>query len=97
MTQEKLADKATKKCLLKKDITHLLARQPHFEFPYTYHKLACTKCGRKIIVEVLLIGVDHTASITAVCAECLKKGVNKEFAEKNPEAAKDIEEWIKHS
>jgi len=62
---------------------------------YTYYKIKCQKCGRKILVEVLLFGVNHNADLIATCAECLqKKGLDKKFAKKNPEVAKDIKAWL---
>ena len=64
------------------------------ELDYTYHKMKC-KCGRKVLVESVLFGVDHTASIVVTCDECLKKlKVGKKFTKEHPDAAKDIEEWI---
>jgi hypothetical protein len=56
-------------------------------------KLACPKCGRKILVEVVLFGVSHNAGITATCAECVS--VNEEFRADNPEVARQIDEWKK--
>lgn len=62
---------------------------------YTYYKKKCSKCGRKILVEIVLIGTNHNADIIATCAECLKKeSLPKEFVSERPEIAKDIEEWI---
>jgi hypothetical protein len=40
---------------------------------YEYHKLKCSKCGRKILVEIGLIGVGHNAIVSVTCAECFKK------------------------
>ena len=58
---------------------------------YRYHKLTC-KCGRKILVDSIQCGVDHTISIAATCAECLN--LSEEFKNEHSEAAKDIEEWL---
>ena len=59
---------------------------------YIYHKLECLFCGRKIIVHRFMIGVNHTSSISVDCAECLKeKGINKKWAEANPESAKAMD------
>lgn len=64
------------------------------EFPI-YYKLQCGKCGRKILVEVLLIGSNHNADVMVNCAECLKKsGVHPEFKKRYSKAASDIERWI---
>lgn len=60
---------------------------------YAYYKLKCKYCGRKILVEVLLMGTDHNASIIATCADCLKGKIDSDFAKTNS-AAKDITEWI---
>jgi hypothetical protein len=64
-------------------------------FEYEHHKTKCGKCERKILVEILLIGVSHNANVTVICRDCLKdKGINPKFKEEHPEEAKDIEEWI---
>lgn len=63
-------------------------------FGYHYNKCVCSKCGRKILVEKILIGVSHTTHTQAMCLDCLiEKGVDEDFKEKHPEAAKDMEEW----
>jgi DNA-directed RNA polymerase subunit RPC12/RpoP len=40
---------------------------------YEYHKLKCSSCGRKILVEIGLIGVSHNAMVSVTCADCQKK------------------------
>lgn len=55
----------------------------------------CSHCGREMLVERQLIGVDHTISILVSCKECLRKrGCQEEFREKFPEKAKVIDEWL---
>jgi len=66
------------------------------EFGYKCHMLRCRKCQRKIIVEVGLLGVDHTSMISVICAECLRQdGLSKSFRRKHPEESREMEEWIK--
>jgi len=60
---------------------------------YMYYKCRC-KCGRKILVEIGLVGVSHNASVSATCGECVGP-VYEEFESAQPKAATDIEEWIK--
>jgi hypothetical protein len=62
---------------------------------YCYHKLQCQKCGRKILVEMALIGVPHHTGVAATCAKCIQLPLDEEFRQKHPDKAKDIEEWIK--
>lgn len=59
---------------------------------YHYAKLMCSKCGRKILVEAFLIGVSHTASTTATCAECIGP-LTEDYKREHPEAAADLEAW----
>lgn len=56
--------------------------------------LTCRKCGRRILVEIVLCGVSHNTSITATCAQCIGT-VNEEFKARHPEAAQKIEEFIR--
>lgn len=62
-------------------------------FRYEYHKLACRKCGRKILVEIALFGVSHNAEVVATCAECLE--LSRDFKGKHAKAADDISKWMK--
>lgn len=66
-------------------------------YEYAYYKMVCQTCGRKILVEVLLIGTNHNASIVASCAECLQKRKDfpafKKFKKQHPQEAKDILAW----
>lgn len=59
---------------------------------YKYHKLECRKCKRKILVEKVLVGVDHDMSIDVICADCLDKP-GKMFAKQHPKAVIDIWSW----
>lgn len=58
------------------------------------YKVKCSGCGRKILVEIFLIGVSHNASVSATCADCLN--IHPDYKAKNPEEAKAIEEWQKN-
>ena len=65
---------------------------------YEYHKLKCSKCGRKILVEIGLIGVSHNAIVSVTCAECLKKVKLPDiFKKRHAEAAADIERWLEEN
>jgi hypothetical protein len=55
------------------------------------HLLECPECKRKILVSVGLIGINHTISIVATCADCLK--IKPSFAIEYPEIVEKIEEW----
>ena len=61
---------------------------------YAYQTTACHKCGRKILVEMGLIGVPHHPLLMVTCAECVQIPINDSFREKNPEAAMEIERWL---
>jgi hypothetical protein len=61
-------------------------------------KLKCSKCGRKILVEIGLIGVSHNAMVNVTCAECLKKGgLSDDFKKRFVEVAADIEKWLEEN
>ena len=63
---------------------------------YDYFKEECTKCKRKILVEIGLIGVSHNAGVSVTCADCIKEEqIPKNFKKENPEAYNDITKWIK--
>lgn len=62
-------------------------------FRYEYHKLKCSKCGRKILVELTTFGIPHHFGVAATCAECLK--ISEEFRKARLQEAQDIESWIK--
>ena len=65
------------------------------EMSYEYHKLTCSHCNRKILVEIMLDGTSHNMGVQATCADCLgQKGLGTEFKAENPTAASDIEHWL---
>lgn len=51
----------------------------------------CRKCGRKIIVEMGLIGTQHHVGTGVTCADCLE--INDKFKQEFPEIAQRIENW----
>ena len=66
------------------------------DFGYTYYREKCGKCGRKILVEMLLFGVPHHTGVSVTCASCLEKsGLPELFKKQRPGEAADIEQWIK--
>jgi len=65
-------------------------------FRYQYFKKECTKCKRRILVEIGLIGVSHNAGISVTCADCIKEErIPERFKKENREAYNDIIKWIK--
>ncbi len=60
---------------------------------YMHHKLTCKKCGRKILVEIILMGTSHNAGVLVTCAECLGK-LDEKFCKEHPEEAESIKAWI---
>jgi hypothetical protein len=65
---------------------------------YEYHKLKCSKCGRKILVEIGLISVSHNAMVSVTCAECLRKvKLSNDFKRRFKKVAADIEKWLDES
>ena len=63
------------------------------EFPVVGKLACCHKCGRKILVERALIGVNHTLDVIATCWECL----DEETQEKAKDTYKLKAEEIKNS
>ncbi|HTU90547.1 MAG TPA: hypothetical protein VMF69_10770 [Gemmataceae bacterium] len=57
------------------------------------HLTACNKCGRKILVEMALIGVPHHVGVTAICGECLV--LPEQFRKEHPKIAAKIEGWLR--
>lgn len=60
---------------------------------YQFLKRECRKCGRKILVEIILIGASHNADILVICAECLT--ISPGYREQHPTEAAEIEAWAK--
>ncbi|MCI0407559.1 MAG: hypothetical protein L0191_03180 [Acidobacteria bacterium] len=61
---------------------------------YTYEKAVCRHCGRKILVEMGLIGVPHHTWVHATCAACIPLPINETFRAQSPAAAVDLEQWL---
>jgi hypothetical protein len=59
--------------------------------PEMGHLTQCSKCKRKILVAMALIGSIHHAGLAATCADCLE--LTPEFKEKHPDVAEKIEKW----
>jgi len=57
------------------------------------HLLKCTKCGRKIAMQVGLIGTVHHVQPSVTCGECLD--IDQAFATQYPEVTEQLEEWKK--
>lgn len=56
------------------------------------HLTACNKCGRKILVEMALIGSQHHVGLTATCGECLM--ISEELRNEHPQIAAKIDRWL---
>lgn len=52
------------------------------ELPVVGRLVECRNCGRKILVEQALFGVDHTYAIQVTCWECLAEKSRKWATEK---------------
>lgn len=61
---------------------------------YRYHKLECTECGRKVLVERHVNGSDHCLRVSVTCAACVKLPLPEGFVSDAPEAAAHITEWL---
>ena len=60
------------------------------ELDLSQYPVQCSKCGRKILVSILRVGVSHDANILAMCADCIDWNVD--YCKENPEYCKDIQE-----
>jgi len=56
------------------------------------HLTACNKCGRKILVEMALIGAQHHVGLTATCGECLM--LPEQLRKEYPRIAAKIDRWL---
>jgi hypothetical protein len=54
--------------------------------------IACSKCGRKSLMEMMNNGSTHHTTPTIICGDCLDIG--PEFKEKYPGVAKQIKEAL---
>ena len=57
--------------------------------------LECSKCEKKILVEMILFGPPHHQKPSATCAECLE--VMERFRKEQPKITEQIESWAKES
>ena len=64
---------------------------------YAYYKLKCNKCGRKILVEMALIGIPHHTGVSATCADCVDMTTPQAqlLAKQHPDVAKELAEWFR--
>jgi len=46
------------------------------------HIETCPKCGRKILISRILVGVDHVSGTGIICLECLPEEKRKEVIER---------------
>ncbi|MHB1425109.1 MAG: hypothetical protein ACYC3I_18210 [Gemmataceae bacterium] len=57
------------------------------------HLTACRTCGRKILVEMALIGTPHHVGVSVNCGECLV--LTDQMRKEHPEIASKFESWLK--
>jgi tRNA pseudouridine-54 N-methylase len=57
------------------------------------HLMSCHKCGRNVMVELVLIGVPHHIQVIVTCGECVEpsKQIRKEY----PEIVTKVENWLR--
>lgn len=77
------------------DRSAILNKGEEMKLDYTYYKLQCARCSRKILVEMSLFGIPHHTNPSVVCGECIKRQFPKGYKQEHPEAYKDIKEWLK--
>jgi len=49
--------------------------------PITGEIVECRKCGRRLLVERVLMGTDHTLSLNIICWDCLDIGGEEKVRE----------------
>ena len=75
-------------------VRHKLEKGENKMEEYSYTQCECPICGRKILVERILVGVSHTTVIYATCLDCVvKRGFMLGYEEEHPDAVKDLTEW----
>lgn len=57
------------------------------------YKANCSKCKRKILVEMVVNGSWHHSTPTVTCSDCLK--ICDIFQTNQPEITADLEKWAK--
>jgi hypothetical protein len=56
------------------------------------HLTACQKCGRKLVVELALIGVPHHVGVYVTCGNCLV--LPGQFRKEQPAISAKIDGWL---
>jgi hypothetical protein len=56
------------------------------------HMTACKKCGRKVLVEMGLIGVPHHVGLVVTCGECVEP--SEQIRKEHPEIVSKVENWL---
>jgi hypothetical protein len=54
---------------------------------------ACHKCGRKVLVEMGLIGVPHHVGLSVTCGECIVP--TEQMRKEHPEIVSKVENWLR--
>ena len=58
---------------------------------FTYYTCKCSKCNRKILVEITTIGADCDTEPIVNCAQCLS--IVPAYRTSHPKETEDIERW----
>lgn len=61
--------------------------------PVMGHLTACRKCGRKVLVELALIGTPHHIAVMVNCGECLEEP-SERIRKEHPEILAQVEKWL---
>ena len=59
------------------------------------HLASCHKCGRKVMVQLVLFGVPHHAQVILTCAECVEP--SEQMRKEHPEIVSKVENWLHDS
>lgn len=62
-------------------LAQLENQRSKFKLDVSGQLVQCSKCGRRILVERPLIGVNHTAKVIATCWDCLDNEAKKRAGE----------------
>lgn len=61
--------------------------------PVMGHLTACRRCGRKVLVELALIGAPHHVAVMVTCGECLEP--SEQMRREHPEIVSAVEKWLR--
>ena len=53
------------------ELDRMIEQLKDYKPPVRGEVVRCSKCGRKVLIEQILVGIDHTSETMAVCWDCL--------------------------